>query len=238
MNTAVQVADEKKARILAVARELIQETGDFDLPMRALAARAQVSLRTPYEYFRSKAGVIGALLVEDLEHFRETVNHYSSVDEVEHIFDRVRWGIDFYALNEPFYRALFRATQAYAPDRELEPARQPLLSFQKLCGHAGKAGLLRQGIDPGHLGETLTDIFASGVRTWAMEHFDLQLASVKIRFGFATVLAGVVSDPQIERMRAHIQEFQQAIDSFDSRLTTIAPTVSDTNSAQGAEVGP
>jgi AcrR family transcriptional regulator len=179
-------------------------------------------LRTPYEYFGAKAGVIGAILVEDLERFRETVNHYSSVDELEHIFDRVRWGIDFYALNEPFYRALFRATQAYAPDRDLEPARQPLLSFQKLCGHAGKAGLLRPGVDPGHIGETLTDIFASGVRTWAMEHFDLQLASVKIRFGFATVLAGVVADREIERMRAHIEEYQTGIDAFDPPLKSAA----------------
>jgi AcrR family transcriptional regulator len=214
MSSEFKQGDEKRQRILAVARQLIQETGDFDLPMRQLAARAQVSLRTPYEYFGSKAGVIGAILVDDLEDFKEHVSQLSSADALEHIFDRVQWGIDFYALNQPFYRALFRATQAYVADRDQEPARQPQGSFQRLCVRASRAGLIRPEIDPGHLGETLTDIFASNLRLWAMEDFDIQLVSLRINFGFGAVLAGVASEAAVERMRAHVVQYQQAIDSF------------------------
>ena len=218
MISTTSQADEKKARILVVARELIQETGDFDLPMRALAARAQVSLRTPYEYFGSKAGLIGAILGEDQHHFRETIADRHSADELENILDRVRWGFDFYALNQPFYRALYRATQAYTPGHDEEPAREVLRSFQILSTRALRAGLVRSDIDPLHLGDILTDIWASKVRTWARDSLAIQLVSLEIRLGFAMVLAGVTPEPAAERMRARVVQFQEAIKSFRTGL--------------------
>ncbi len=76
MKSTSPQAAETKRRILSVARELIQETGDFDLPMRKLASRAQVSLRTPYALFGSKTGLIGSILTEDQIKFREmTAKH-------------------------------------------------------------------------------------------------------------------------------------------------------------------
>ena len=186
--------------------------------MRKLAARAQVSLRAPYEYFGSKAGLIGAILGEDQMRFRAETAHRHSLDELENLLDRVQWGIDFFALKQPFYRALSRATQAFTPGHDEEPARENLRSFQILASRARNAGLIREEIDVGRLGETLTDIFASNVRTWARESFEIQLVSLKISFGFAAVLAGVATKPADERMRAHILEFQRAIDAFPSSL--------------------
>ena len=52
-------------RLLDVAAEIVRESVDFDLPMRQLAARAQVSLRTPYKIFGSKGGIIRALLKQE-----------------------------------------------------------------------------------------------------------------------------------------------------------------------------
>jgi AcrR family transcriptional regulator len=207
-------AEEKKSRVLAVARELIHETGDFDLPMRMLAARAQVSLRTPYEYFGSKAGVIGAILQQEIEIFKVLVADRRSVDALEHLLDRVQWGIDFYSKNQPFYRSLFRATQAYSPGHDEEPARESFRSFQVLCNRAYRAGLIRPGVDPLQLGDTLTDIWASNLRTWARDEYDIQLASRKTCFGFACVLAGVASEPAAGRMREHINHFREEMERY------------------------
>jgi AcrR family transcriptional regulator len=182
--------------------------------MRKLAARAGVSLRTPYELFGSKVGVIGEILLDDQAKFGQTTTELKSADELENLFDRISLGIDFYGDNQPFYRALFRATQAYTPGHNEEPARESLRSFQILSSRAQRAGLIRPEVDPSHLGETLTDIFASNVRTWARDSLDIPLVKVKISFGFAIALAGVTPEPVAARMRAHIVEFQGMIERF------------------------
>jgi len=214
MKTTARRSEDKTELLLAVARDIIRETGDFDLPMRKLAARAQVSLRTPYEIFRSKSGVISAILKIDQKVFRDRAAELQSEDQLENLFDRVRLGIDFYGENPNFYRALFRATQGYSGGDETEPARENLHGFTVLSARAISAGLIRREIDPAVIGEILTDLFAANVRTWASSTFDMQLASLKIRFGFAVALAGVATSPADERMRARALEFQHAIQNF------------------------
>jgi hypothetical protein len=69
-------------------------------------------------------------------------------------------------------------------------------------------------MDPLQLGDTLTDIWAANLRTWARDEHDIQLASRKISFGFACVLAGVAADPAVARMRKHITRFRKEIDTY------------------------
>jgi len=52
----------RRDRIVAAARELIQETEETGFSMRALAERAGVSLVTPYKLFGSKLAGMQALL--------------------------------------------------------------------------------------------------------------------------------------------------------------------------------
>ncbi|MFX8339372.1 helix-turn-helix domain-containing protein, partial [Acinetobacter baumannii] len=59
---------ERRSRIIKAARDLIRETGDAGLSMRALAAKAGVSLATPYNLFGSKRAVLVAVL-EDIKGF-------------------------------------------------------------------------------------------------------------------------------------------------------------------------
>lgn len=206
--------ESKRRRILAIARAIIEKSGDFDLPMRKLAARAKVSLRTPYELFGSKNGIVGAILSEDQAAFRQVTAQLQSSDELENIFDRVRLGTDLYARNQPFYRALFLASQTYKTGHDEEPARESERSFRILCARARRAGLLREDIDPDRLGETLTDIFAANVRTWAHDAYDIGLLDLKIAFGFSITLAGAATPPVAERMRARALRSQGAIQKF------------------------
>src|ERR1041385_1026819 len=52
---------ERRERILDAARKLMRRAGGTGFTMRALAKEAGVSLATPYNLFRSKAGVLYAL---------------------------------------------------------------------------------------------------------------------------------------------------------------------------------
>jgi AcrR family transcriptional regulator len=211
----IKRSEDKTELLVNVARQIIRETGDFDLPMRLLAARAQVSLRTPYERFGSKTGIIRAILKADQSVFRRRARELRSADLLDNIFDRIQLGVEFYADKQPFYRALFRATQAYSGGDETEPARENLSPFRTLCRRALAAGLIEPGADPDILGETLTDIFAANFRTWASSSFDIYLVGHKIGFGCAAVLASVTPAPHDARMRDRIAAFQRAIQTFE-----------------------
>jgi AcrR family transcriptional regulator len=209
----------KAELLLAVAREIIRETGEFDLPMRQLAARAQVSLSTPYAIFGSKNGIIRAILKSDQKVFHQQVRRLQSTDPLSNLFDRIRLGFDLYAHEQPFYRALFRATQGYSGGDETEPARENLRPFRILARRIQDAGLIRRDVDPEILGETLTDLFAANLRTWASSSFDTDLAYFKVGFGWAMVLASAATPPHEARMRRRAEQFQDEIRAFPADKT-------------------
>lgn len=219
MTTKARRSEEKAELLLATARDIIRETGDFDLPMRKLAARAQVSLRTPYELFKSKSGIIGAILKIDQKVFRDRAAELQSEDELENLFDRVRLGVDFYSENPNFYRALFRATQGYSGGDETDPAQENIHGFTVLTIRAIDAGLIGPETDPRLFAQILTDIFAANLRTWAASDFDIQLSGLKICYGYALALAGVAPPPTDARMRVRALEFQHEVAAFEAAMT-------------------
>lgn len=228
MKARAKRAEDKSELLLSVARQIIRETGDFDLPMRQLAARAQVSLRTPYELFGSKNGVIRAILKSDQAVFRQRARKLDSADWLDNILDRVNLGVVFYADSQPFYRALFRATQGYSGGEETEPARENLRGFRILARRAQAAGLIRPDVDAEILGETLTDLFAANFRTWASSTFDIHLVDLKIGYGFAMVLASAAPEPYASRMGERALAYQRAIQTF------VEPTPVESVEADGA----
>lgn len=61
---------ERWEQILQTARQLIQEGGLQSLTLNAIAARADISVGSVYQYFPSKEAVIRTLAVEHLEQLR------------------------------------------------------------------------------------------------------------------------------------------------------------------------
>ncbi|MFT3977860.1 MAG: TetR family transcriptional regulator [Sphingomonas bacterium] len=207
--------DPRAIKLIEEARQIIRETGTFELPMRQLAARAQVSLRTPYELFRSKSGIIAAILRSDQSAFRGVARQLNSENPLENLFDRVMAGMELYAHEQPFYRALFRATQGYSGGGETEPARETLQAYVILCRRVADAGYIRPEIAPEALAEALTDLFAANLRNWALSDFDIMLAGNRICFGHAITLAGVVNDAWVAAMRARALDFQRAAQALE-----------------------
>ena len=206
--------DRRAATLLEAAQAIVRETGNFDLPMRTLAARAQVSLRTPYEVFGSKNGIIRALLKSEQEEFREIVRNYRSIDRLEMFFDRTLLGMEFYAREQPFYRALFRATQAFSGGDETEPAREMLPIYANMVRRAIEEGFLRDDLDITNIAEILTDLFAANLRNWASSDFDIWLAGQKICFGFSLALAGVAMPQCVERLHLSARTYDKAIQDY------------------------
>lgn len=217
--------EDKRRRILDAARELIHETGNFDLSMRALAARTQLSLRTPYQYFGSKAGVIGAILAEDQALYSDEIANIVLSPGLDNLLERVRWGMEFYHRNEAFYRSLFRATQAYTAGHTEEPTREVLRSYRILASRYQRDGLIRDTVDHDLLGDVLTDIWAANLRVWARDAEDIHLVGARICLGFAAVLAGVATEPSATLMRQRHLEFQDAVRSYGPPTPAGPPAV-------------
>jgi AcrR family transcriptional regulator len=211
---AQAAADSVSERIIAVAREIIDETGDFDLPMRALAARAKVSLRTPYTLFGSKNGVIAAILQADVAAWHVKLRPLQTRDPLVDLFDNLQRGIAFYRTHQPFYRAMFRATENYAGSMASEASRMNLRPMKIICHRLRERGELLAGVDPDVLAESLTDIIASTHRQWAMSTFDVGLVHWRCAFGYATLLAGSTIEPVAKTLRERALKFQREIVDF------------------------
>ena len=87
---------ERRARIIQAARDLIRDTGDAGLSMRALAARAGVSLATPYNLFGSKRAIVMAVLQD----VREFIDRVSNLPAAGPRFYRTLWSTVFDTADE------------------------------------------------------------------------------------------------------------------------------------------
>lgn len=203
----MEIADRGEA-LLDVAALIIQENGDFDLPMRELAARAQVSLRTPYELFGSKAGIIRALLKRDQARWRERLKDQPRGDRLDRWFGALAMGVVFFGERPAFYRALFRATLTYSGGPEPETSRERPERYHDFCRVAIREGRLRSDIDPVLLGEALLDVFAANIRLWAGSGLDLETVELRVGFSWALLLAGAARDDHRAALEARARSYQ------------------------------
>jgi AcrR family transcriptional regulator len=201
-------------RILNVALQIIKETGDFDLPMRQLAAQAKVSLRTPYVIFGSKSGLISKILQRDQAQWRARLRALQTGDPVEDLFLNLQRGEEFFLTHQQFYKALYRATQVYSAGDESESAREVLRPFQIACSRLAKSGLFAPNVDPMIVAETLTDIFVGTQREWAMSAIDIRHVSLRCRFGVAAVLAGCAVEDASRRLSARALGYQAELQAL------------------------
>jgi AcrR family transcriptional regulator len=206
---------DQRSRIITAAREIIRETGNAELPMRLLAARAKVSMTLPYALFGSKSGVVAAILASDYVVYAAQRAALHSPDLIEQYFDSMRLAMNFYASDQPFYRALFRMTWDKAHGGS-DPTRLNHPAFVAHMCAAREAGLLRPEVDPESCAGVLTDLFSSSVRAWAMLDWDVQHLYAKLGYGYAIAFAGACAAPIAERMHARAAEFQHQLERWRS----------------------
>lgn len=202
--------DDQRRRIVTAARQIIRETGNFDLPMRALSARAKVSMTRPYTYFGSKSGVVAAILADDEVRFARQRAAVTSTDLIEAHFDSLRLGMNFYASDQPFYRALFRLSWDVSAGGH-DPTRLNHPVFLKRIAGAKAAGLLRDTLEVAAFADVLTDLFSAGVRAWAILNRDVEWLHAKLGYGYAIAFAGAGTAATQTRMRHRLLHFERGL---------------------------
>lgn len=203
---------ERRVRIIHAARSLIRETGRTGLSMRALAARAGVSLATPYNLLGSKEGILKALLEADLREFRGTLAAPGPDDPIDRIFDAIAEAARLYSCDEGFYRTLFLAL--FEPENaELRefygPGRQHF--WAELLLEAAQAGLLADWVDIAALARNIRYIIAGVVHRWATSGGGSGWIEGEIGYGVSLLLCAAATPTAMGRVQARLKTYQERI---------------------------
>ncbi|MFV0280401.1 MAG: TetR/AcrR family transcriptional regulator [Rhodoblastus sp.] len=203
---------ERRARIVQAARELISETGDAGLSMRALAARAGVSLATPYNLFGSKRAILVTVL-EDIKEFGTAFAASAKRPPFERLLKAVALAVSYYEQDPVFYRALWTTILGSegAEDREaiFNPKRDAF--WLGLLRESADAGLLREDVDMALLLRTLDYSFRATMLHWVIGEVATEQLQPSIGYAYALVLRGAASPAGSGLLDKPINTFQARV---------------------------
>ncbi len=217
---------ERRQRIIRAARQLIRETGNAGLSMRALALRAGVSLATPYNLFGSKRAIVLAVL-EDVREFQQRFSSLQSVDPLERIFTAVDIAMEFYLADPPFYKTLWAAvfdTSDEIRNDIFNPVRNAF--WQGLVDNAATAGVLTPDMDRALVGRHLDLLFRAIMLDWVVGDVSPEALAATARMGYALILKGACSPEWRGPLQARILESQSVALAAARRATPLTEETS------------
>jgi AcrR family transcriptional regulator len=184
---------ERRRRIIHAARDLIRETGNAGLSMRALAARAGVSLATPYNLFGSKRAIVLAVL-DDWREFLDRFAHLRSTDPLERLFTAVDMAIEFYVIDPPFYKTLWAAMFDASDDVRRQIFNNKRDEFwRSLMLDAATAGVIAPGVNVELVFRALDRSFGAAMLDWVVGDVGSDQLAPTIGHSYALILKGAAS---------------------------------------------
>jgi AcrR family transcriptional regulator len=203
--------EERRKRIIRAAHDLIRETGNTGLSMRALAARAGVSLATPYNLFGSKRAILLAVL-DDIRVFLDRFAHLRSTDPLERLFGALDICVEIYVDDPVFYRTIWAALFDPSDEFRSQIFNSKRAAFwEGLVRDLAKAGVIAPEVDTRLLFKALDRSFGAAMLDWVTgELTDAQLGPA-MRYGYALTLKGAASPDWRGPLDGRILESQAAI---------------------------
>ncbi|HUZ14093.1 MAG TPA: TetR/AcrR family transcriptional regulator [Caulobacteraceae bacterium] len=208
---------ERRQRIIRAARELIRETGNAGLSMRVLAARAGVSLATPYNLFGSKRAIVLAVL-QDVRDFHDRFSHLRATDPLERIFLAIDIQIEIYLADPAFYKTMWAAVFDTSDDLRAtlwNPKRDAF--WRGLIAAAVEAGALTADVNQEWLQRQLDHIFRSIMLDWVVGILAVDAVAPAARHGYALVLKGACAAEWRGPLHARILEGQQRLEQLQAK---------------------
>ena len=200
---------ERRHRIVTAARDLIRETGDTGLSMRAIAARAGVSLSTPYNLFGSKRAIVLAVL-EDIEEFYERFSKLKSDSALDRIFQALSLSISYYVDDPDFYRTLwtglFDMTGKEVRSALAQPERGAF--WMSLVNGASAEGAFLPEIDTRLLLRSLDLTFGAVMLNWVLGALSVEELEPAAAYGYALTLRGAATDTARAGLAGRIEDYQ------------------------------
>lgn len=187
---ASRALERTRTHVLDAARDFVDHHGVEQLSMRRLADEAGVSVRTLYNHFGDKEGLLAALVQRSLDSMDVAVHQLSASDPVERIWEAITLSIDKVVADIP--KAVVRAV--LMDDRLLDQVNLRWSGWDLIVTEiksATRRGALRDDIDPEILADhaamvmfhlqrrwTAGDITAEQLRASALHAFDICLLAI------------------------------------------------------------
>lgn len=187
--------------ILAAAHRLLDEDG---LSMRALSAKAGVSLVTPYNLFGSKDALLNGLAKQNQKEFCRLTEQLVCADSLERIFATLELAREFYAAEPTFHRGMIKAMHA-----SQDPAFVGILNrfrtqhWQDLLDACVREKLLVADLDTAKLAQMLIHILHGILQRWVRDEIDVAQVHADSDFGFTLCLLGVSTPASYQRLYDH-----------------------------------
>ena len=209
MSRREEAKAERRVRIITAARDLIRETGDTGLSMRAIAARANVSLSTPYNLFGSKRAIVVAVL-EDIRDFHERFAKLRPASPIERIFQALAMSIGYYVEDPDFYRTLWTGMLDMSGKEVRTALARPERDafWLALLNAAAADGALLSGIDTETLLRDLDLTFAAVMLNWVLGALSTQELQPAAAYGYALTLRGAAAPAWQDSLAGRIGEHQ------------------------------
>jgi AcrR family transcriptional regulator len=213
---ASRVQERTSRHVLDTARDFIEAHGVEQLSMRRLAEEAEVSVRTLYNHFGDKEGLLTALVQRSLDSIDVAVHHLAATDPIERIWEAITVSIDKTVADVP--KAVVRAV--VMDDRLVKLVNVRWTGWDLIVaeiGAATQAGALRAEIGPAILAEHAAMVLFHLQRQWsANEITDSELRAGALHAFDICLLA--VAQP---RARGRILKHAQSLRPHPPRLAEV-----------------
>lgn len=157
--------------------------------MRRLAEQADVSLRTPYNLFGSKTGILISLMQEaeaELAPIATGNDQHLVLLRLLTSLDRIE---AFFGCDEEYFRSIYSSimTSDHPDARNMAVSRSVEMSFARLQ-EAANCGELLTGTDTQHLGRHLAIQLLSVLGMWGSGFFSNRECIAQVRRGWLATL--------------------------------------------------
>jgi len=220
MGTREESKNHRRDKIIAAARQLLEQSGEPGFSMRALAQQAGVSIATPYNLFGSKQAVMLSVWESDFGQYQQKIEQLR-VDELELFFDAVSTTAERLNSEPVFYRTFFNQIRNDEHEAESTPAflGTRYAHWKKLVKNAIRAGLLVPDTEADAFAMNLRHQFLDSIYKWVDEGLDLLEMEATIHYGFALSLAAMATEQSRQRLQKKIRQAQWQLQSvWQTRL--------------------
>jgi len=189
MSLREKQAAARRQQMLDAAELLIRKSGGTGFSMRALAATAEVSPATPYNFFGSKEGLLFELMTRNLRILAKEALAYSSEDPIEHSIEAADHVVSVLVADSQLLRPLYQVVLG-----QTDPVHHPsflkdaLDLYRRSLDAALEQGLLTNERERTALACALMAHVMGLMSLWVHEDVDNDWFRSQVAFGFINLL--------------------------------------------------
>lgn len=186
---------EFRRRILDAVEDLVREHNGVGFVIRDVADRAGVSPATPFNHFRTKTGMLLALMDRSLSEIARNSPVFSENDDaIDFMIRSATHAARSYAEQSELYRPVFRAVLfATAGDGDSVIDRAVRM-WRRSLERAEHAGQLNPAVDVDMLANLLETNWLGALIPWMAGSIDGSELRLRVEYGTALILAGTTTD--------------------------------------------